>query len=83
VSKDYTPKRVKMGAGAPVAMRCKGCVGRFDVTHPAATATCPACGETWKIRWFTPDSGMIVAPLNWTDYQVRARRVAAGGRADA
>jgi hypothetical protein len=83
MSRDYNPKRTKEGAGGPVAMRCKRCAGRFEVTHPSATAACPECGETWKIRWFTPDSGMIVAPLNWTDYQVRARRVAAGGRADA
>jgi len=83
VSKDYTPKRAKAGAGGPVAMRCKGCAGRFEVTYPAATATCPDCGEGWKVRWFTPDSGMIVAPLDWTDYQVRARRVAAGGKAHA
>jgi hypothetical protein len=83
MSRDYTPKKAKVGSGGPVAMRCKGCAGRFDVTHPAATATCPDCGEQWRVRWFTPDSGMIVAPLDWTDYQVRARRVAARGKAHA
>lgn len=80
MSRDYTPKRAKVGAGGPAAMRCKGCAGRFEVTYPAATATCPDCQETWKIKWFTPDSGMIIAPLDWTDYQVRARGEAAGGR---
>ena len=83
MARDYTPKRVKAGAGRPVAMRCKACAGRFEVAHPAATATCPDCGEGWKIRWFTPDSGMIIAPLNWTDYQVRSRGSAAGGRGNA
>jgi 2,3-dihydroxybenzoate-AMP ligase len=83
MSRDYAPRKAKVGSGGPVAMRCKRCAGRFEVAHPAATATCPDCGETWKIRWFTPDSGMIVAPLDWTDYQVRSRGAAAGGRTGA
>jgi hypothetical protein len=77
MSKDYTPKRVKAGAGLPVTLRCKGCAGRFDAVHPQATAACPECGESWRIRWFTPDSGMITAPADWADYQVRSRRVPA------
>jgi hypothetical protein len=78
MTRDYTPKRAKVGTGQSVALRCKGCAGRFEVKHPAATATCPDCHESWRIKWFTPDSGMVTAPLNWTEYQVRSRGAAAG-----
>lgn len=82
MARDYTPKRAKAGAPAPVMLRCKACAGRFETTHPTATATCPACGESWRIRWFAPDSGMIIAPMDWKDYQMRARGEAAGRSGD-
>ncbi len=82
MTRDYTPKREKAGASEPVALRCKRCAGRFEVKHPQATATCPQCQESWRIRWFTPDSGMITAPVDWSDYQVRARGTVAERRAE-
>ena len=74
MTRDYTPKHAKGEANEPVVLRCKGCAGRFEVRHPTATAVCPSCGESWRIRWFTPDSGMITAPGDWAEYQLRARR---------
>jgi len=82
MARDYTPRHVKVGTPKPVLLRCKACAGRFETTHPAETATCPACGEAWRVRWFTPDSGMIIAPLDWKDYQTRARGGASGGSND-
>lgn len=82
MTRDYTPKHAKGGTPGPVMLRCKACAGRFEAMHPAATATCPACGESWRIRWFTPDSGMIIAPMDWQDYQVRSRGAAASGSRD-
>ncbi len=79
MGRDYTPKHAKAGAVGPVTLRCKACTGRFEATHPAATAVCPACGEGWRIRWFTPESGMIIAPVDWADYQGRARHAPPGG----
>jgi len=82
MARDYTPKRAKGGVPGPVMLRCKACAGRFEATHPAATATCPACGEAWRIRWFAPDSGMIIAPTDWRDYQTRARSAVDVGAGD-
>lgn len=73
MTRDYTPKRDRAVAGAAVALRCKRCASRFEVKHPQVMATCPKCQESWRIRWFTPDAGMITAPADWSDYQVRAR----------
>ena len=44
MSRDYTPKHAKAGVAGPVTLRCKACAARFEATHPAPTATCPACG---------------------------------------
>ena len=79
MSRDYTPKHAKVGVAGPVMLRCKACAARFEATHPTPTARCPACGETWRLRWFTPDSGMVIAPIDWIDYQTRARGAAARG----
>jgi hypothetical protein len=81
MGRDYTPKHARAAAAGPVALRCKACTGRFEAVHPAPTAVCPGCGEAWRIRWFTPDSGMIIAPVDWADYQARARRVGGPGGA--
>lgn len=73
MARDYTPRHARTGTGEPVMLRCKACAGRFQAAYPTATAACPACGETWRIRWFAPDAGMIIAPADWIDYQTRAR----------
>ena len=73
MTREYTPKHAKALASQPVTLRCKRCAGRFEVNYPAAMATCPNCRESWRIRWFTPDSGMITSPADWAEYQARAR----------
>ena len=59
-----------MGADTKASsIRCKACTCRFDVPDGEKEVTCPGCGQGWKMRWFRPGVGMIIAPLNWTKYQ--------------
>ncbi len=55
-------------------VRCKGCASRFFVEAGQEEAPCPSCGQGWRIRWFEAGTAMIVAPLSWREYQIRARK---------
>ena len=57
------------------SIRCKSCTCRFDVPDGEKEVTCPGCGQGWKMRWFRPGVGMIIAPLNWTKYQKDSKRI--------
>lgn len=61
--------------GKTAAIRCKSCNCRFDVPDGTKEVVCPECQQGWKMRWFRPGVGMIIAPLNWTQFQKEARRV--------
>lgn len=55
-------------------IRCKSCMARFAVPYPQITVECPGCGQGWKIKWFKPGVGMIIAPLAWSEFQRKARK---------
>jgi hypothetical protein len=57
-----------------IAIRCKKCHTRFDVAPQTPEVKCPACSQGWRLRWFRPDVGMIIAPTSWTEYQGAERR---------
>ncbi|MFQ5693735.1 MAG: hypothetical protein ACE5IM_11905 [Nitrospinota bacterium] len=57
-----------------IAIRCKKCHKRCDVPPQTPEVQCPGCGQGWRIRWFRPDVGMIIAPISWTAYQTAERR---------
>ena len=58
-----------------IQIRCKACSSRFGVLPLDRIVRCPQCHQEWKIKWLDEESGMIIAPVSWTDYQSRSRRV--------
>jgi len=59
-----------------IQIRCKACSARFSVLPMDRFAQCPQCHQEWKIKWLDSESGMIIAPVSWKEYQLKSRRIA-------
>jgi Zn finger protein HypA/HybF involved in hydrogenase expression len=58
-----------------IQIRCKACSSRFGVLPMVRFAQCPQCHQEWKIKWLDAESGMIIAPVSWKEYQLKSRRI--------
>lgn len=61
------------------AVRCKACNTRFELGGDEKYVACPSCGQQWRMKWFKPGVGMIIAPASWTEYQRKSRKEAMEG----